>query len=104
MDNQILQQILDELKIIKTDVSDLKTDVSGLKTDVSSLKAGQERIEKKLDSVYEQTADLTEFSADANTKLDNIHNRIHKLSSDFITVEAITGKNMQDIAHLKSIK
>lgn len=97
MNTEILQQILNELKIIKTDISTLKTDVS-------TLKEGQKNIKSKLDIIYEQTADLTEFRTEATAKLDNINTHVHKLSSDFTAVEVITGKNMQDIAHLKAIK
>ncbi len=60
--------VKDDISEMKKDISGLKEDVSGLKEDVSSLKEdvtelreGQARIEKKLDAVYEQTAELTEF-------------------------------------------
>ncbi|WP_053956050.1 hypothetical protein [Inediibacterium massiliense] len=80
---KMLQQILNELKSIKTDVNDLKV--------------GQERIEKKLDVVHDQTANLTEFRTEINIKLDNIDNKIN-------AVEAVTKENLYDIAKLKLIK
>ena len=43
-----------------------------LKEGQKSLEEGQNRIEKKLDAVYDQTAFLTEFRTEANAKLDNI--------------------------------
>ncbi len=48
---EVLKQILAELK---------------------GLKEGQERIEKKLDTVHDQTANLTEFRTEANMKLDRV--------------------------------
>ncbi len=88
-----------------------------------------DNIEKKIDAVYEQTAVLTEFKAETNARLnslesrtDNIERRLDDieersadrhaeiiseltgLRKDFTIMEAVTGKNMTDIAHLKSIK
>lgn len=40
--------------------------------ELKDLKEGQNRIEKKLDAVYDQTAILTEFRTEANMKLDSI--------------------------------
>ena len=49
-----------------------------------------ERIEKKMDSVYDQTADLTEFRTDTTDKLDKLIN--------------VTKDNCFEIANLKIIK
>ncbi|WP_053954700.1 hypothetical protein [Inediibacterium massiliense] len=49
--NEMIQQILDELK---------------------GIKEGQDRIEKKLDSVYEHTAKITEDITESNMKIDKI--------------------------------
>jgi hypothetical protein len=64
---------------------------------LGELQAGQERIETKLDAVYDQTAILTEFRTEVNSKLEN-------LQSDLTTLEAISGKNLNDIALLKRAK
>ncbi len=65
---QLLNQILLEIKEIKNKVS--------------GLEEGQVRIEKKLDAVYNQTADLTEFRTETrqnfNTISDNIRFLLHK--------------------------
>ncbi len=63
----------------------------------ANLEAGQSRIEKKLDAVYEQTAELTEFRTETNMKLDNISDKLN-------AVEAVTKENLYDIAKLKLIK
>lgn len=64
---------------LRADVSSLKEGQASLRADVNSLKEGQKsleegqkRIEKKLDAVYNQTADLTEFKTEVNMKLNRL--------------------------------
>lgn len=54
-------------------------------------------IEKKLDGVVEQTADLVEFRSELINKVDGIRD-------DLSTVELVTAKNYKDIVNLKSVK
>ena len=54
-------------------------------------------IEKKLDGVAEQTADLGEFRSEILNKVDGIR-------EDLSTVELITANNYKDIAKLKAVK
>jgi len=56
-----------------------------------------DRIEKKLDSVVEQTADLTEFRTETHSQLDEIKDNLSN-------VEVITASNWKDIAKLKTVK
>lgn len=71
----------------------LKQLVDGQKDTNSRL----DRMEKKLDAVYDQTANLTEFRTEINAKIDTIQN-------DLNTVEVVTSKNWNDIAKLKAVK
>lgn len=64
-----------------------------IQKDIKGLKDGQERLEKKLDGVVEQTADLTEFKTSVLSKLE-----------DLKEVEEVTKVNCYDIAKLKAIK
>ena len=64
---------------------------------LNKLLEGQIRIEKKLDNVVEQTADLTEFRNTALNRLDDITDNLNK-------VESITASNWKDITKLKSVK
>ena len=64
---------------------------------VDNLEQGQQEIKKDLKAVINQTADLTEFKEEINTKVDKV---IDELS----TIEIVTSKNWNDIAKLKSIK
>ena len=87
MDKELLQTLgtlFDEkLKPIQDDIKDMKNNLS--------------RIEKKLDNVVEQTADLTEFRTTSLDKLENITDNLNK-------VESITASNWKDITKLKSVK
>lgn len=51
-------------------------------TEIKELKEGQNRIETKLDAVYNQTADLTEFRTESQQNFieikDNLRFLIHK--------------------------
>ncbi|MBN1074775.1 hypothetical protein DVV91_10515 [Clostridium botulinum] len=80
---QILNQILSELK--------------GMKADIKELKEGQNRIENKVALVYDQTAKTCE-------DITSVHNKLDNLSKDIIVIESVAGKNMTDIANLKLIK
>lgn len=64
-----------------------------IQKDIKGLKDGQERLEKKLDGVVEQTADLTEFKTSVLSTLE-----------DLKEVEEVTKVNCYDIAKLKAIK
>ena len=54
-------------------------------------------IEKKLDGVVQQTADLVEFRNEILNKVDGIR-------EDLSTVELVTANNYKDIAKLKAVK
>lgn len=61
------------------------------------LEAKVDGIEKKLDGVVEQTADLLEFRSEIINKVDGIR-------EDLSTVELVTANNYKDIAKLKAVK
>lgn len=71
--------------------------LKSIQENINDLKQGQERIEKKLDGVVEQTANLVEFRTEITNKVDEIR-------EDLSTVELVTAKNYKDIVHLKSVK
>ena len=54
-------------------------------------------IEKNLDGVVEQTADLVEFRSEILNKVDGIR-------EDLSIVELVTANNYKDIAKLKAVK
>lgn len=61
-----------------------------IQTDQQETNQRLERIEQKIDSVYDQTADLTEFRTDTTDKLDKLIN--------------VTKDNCFEIANLKIVK
>ena len=77
------KEILELLKAMQNDIKSMNERLTGLEE-------GQKRIEKKLDNVYEQTADLTEFRTDTTSKLDKLIN--------------VTKDNCYEIANLKIVK
>ena len=89
------KEILEIQKSIQFDifVSFTAKDIKGLKDEVKDLKEGQKIIEKKLDGVVEQTAELLEFRTTVKTKLDELKE-----------VEEVTKVNCYDIAKLKAVK
>lgn len=68
-----------------------------LKAELEPIKAEIKAIGKKMDSVYEQTADLTEFRTEMKQGISNIQ-------KDLNTMELVTSKNWNDIAQLKAVK
>lgn len=69
---EILKSMHDDIKELKSDVQGLKSDVQEVKTDVKELKIDVKELNRKMDNVYEQTAGLTEFRTETNTRLNNI--------------------------------
>ena len=63
-----------------------------------------ERIEKKIDSVIEQTADLTEFRTEVRDFRSETINQLEEIKDNLNNVEVITASNWKDIAKLKAIK
>ncbi|WP_276210449.1 hypothetical protein [Heyndrickxia coagulans] len=95
--DEILKQILSELK-------DLKSDVSGLKNDVSSLKAGQERIETKVDNL---TLELRSNFKFTNDKLEEhkkvftvVSNELKGVKGDIEFLSGKTGRHDTKINHI----
>ena len=84
------KEILELLKNIDTRLSDIEKCQSELKDEINL-------INKKIDGVVEQTANLVEFRGELLNKVDGI-------KDDLSTVELVTANNYKDIAKLKSVK
>ncbi len=87
MDNELLQTlnqlIFEKLKTIEDDIKDIKNN--------------QAIIENKLDSLLEQTSDLTGVRIETHSQLEDIKN-------DLLNVETITDVNWEDIRKFKTVK
>mgnify|MGYP001662121008 CR=1 FL=1 len=64
---------------------------------LNPIKKELNEINKKLDGITEQTADLVEFRNEILNKIDGIR-------EDLSTVELVTANNYKDIAKLKAVK
>ncbi|WDU82824.1 hypothetical protein [Caloramator sp. Dgby_cultured_2] len=81
MDNQNLLAAIEELLDKKLEPINNKLD----------------NMEKKLNAVFDQVADLTEFKTEVKEKLDNIRDDIN-------AIEYVTSKNWNEITKLKIAK
>lgn len=84
------KEILELLKNMDTRLSSIEKGQREIKEEISF-------INKKLDGVVEQTADLVEFRSEILNKVDGIR-------EDLSTVELVTANNYKDIAKLKAVK
>ncbi|WP_243109371.1 hypothetical protein [Anaerophilus nitritogenes] len=104
----ILQQILNEIKELKQNqiqtnerLDNMQSDIKDLKQSQVKLEQGQAKLEQGQQEIKDHLTQLDTKNADSHRE---INHKIDNLSKDFTVVEAVTGKNMTDIAHLKSIK
>lgn len=84
------KEILELLKHMDTRLSAIEKGQNEIKDEINF-------INKKLDGVVEQTADLVEFRSEILNKVDGIR-------EDLSTVELVTANNYKDIAKLKAVK
>lgn len=68
------------------------------------LEQGQERLEKKLDGVVEQTANLLEFRSEATKDIKKIKADVESIKKDLLQVELVTSNNWSEITKLKAVK
>ena len=87
---ELLQKLVKGQEELKAGQEETNKRLDKIETDVKELK-------EKIDNVYNQTADLTEFKTEVNTKLDVLNNNISN-------VEIVTANNWADIARLKKVK
>ena len=84
MDNEMLNQLREIFK------EELRTELEPIKADIKEIK-------QKINSVYDQTADLTEFRTETKQGIENIQKDINKLTN-------VTKTNCFDIADLKAVR
>ncbi|MHA6534699.1 histidine kinase [Paenibacillus sp. BAC0078] len=132
MSDQILQQILGELKSMRSDLSEVKVDLSGVRADVSGVKSELSEVKADVSGLKaefsEMKADLAEVKADIisikeDTKLipliqqavsevnaevianrDTLHNIEETLRSHDVTLDILSRRSIDQEAALKRIK
>lgn len=86
---EILQRMENKIGVMETKINSIETQISGIQSDIKGLKEGQERIEKKLESVHEQA--------------DKTAGDVTGIIKDLYTIEMITAKNWGDLVTLKAV-
>lgn len=90
----LLKQILDKL-------NQMEETQKQMQLDIKDLKEGQNETNERLIRIESKVDDLEPKNATRHTE---ILDKIDTLSKDLALVEAVTGKNMADIASLKLVK
>jgi hypothetical protein len=122
MMEQILNQILAKLNSMELDIKELNENQRLTQNDVRELKENQKLTQTqfkehgailgalKITAEFNKadmdklTHEVVKLSGEMKAEFKETNGKINALSNDLTVVEAITGKNMTDIAHLKLIK
>jgi len=91
----ILIQILDEIKIIRNDISTLKTDVSGLKEDVSALKTDVSGLKEDVSTLKTDVSALKTDVSALKTDVSALKTDVSGLKEDVSTLKT-------DVSQLKA--
>lgn len=98
MTNEEFQKIvLEKLGSIENKVESLDNRVENLEKGQEEIKLEQGEMKKQIESIIEQTANLTEFRYEINAKID-------QMANDINSVEIITSQNWNDIAKIKAAR
>ena len=89
-----VQGLKSEVQGVKSEVQGVKSEVQGLKSEVSEIKADVKVLIRKMDTVYEQTAGLTEFRTE-------VANAIGGVLDDQKSIVAIVGDHEVQIRNLQ---
>ncbi|WP_143565340.1 hypothetical protein [Sporosarcina sp. P7] len=95
MSDVLLQQILSEMKGIKTDISGIKSDVSTLKSDVSALKLHVEVLNTDMSEVKKEQQ-LT------NKRLSSIETKQDTIYINYVSLTEIQSKTLSLLEQLQT--
>lgn len=103
MSEVLLQQILSELKDVKTGQRDMQGQMDGMQSQMDGMQSqmggmqGQlDRIENKQDAIFEQTGQLMEFRQEILVKFDHVTTK-----EDMHYIEAKLMEHDRDLFNLK---
>ncbi len=100
-DESLLVKILEEIKLMRNDISELKTDVSELKMDVSELKSRQQEDHQILKAL-EHKADVNKAEHDKMAMdISQIQGYQKNVSESIDAIKEIIGRHEVDITVLK---
>lgn len=76
MSEKILQQILEELKGVKTELTDVRTELKDVKCEQQLTNDRLTNIEVKQQVIFEQTGNLTEYHHETISRIDRLQTDI----------------------------
>ena len=97
----MLEQLLGKVSSLDNEVKTINKRLDNLEQGQTELIQGQERTESKIDSIQKHLTELDSKNADRHVV---INGKLNELSTALTVVEAVTGKNMTDIANIKLVK
>lgn len=95
-----LKPVNEKLNIMESNLKDFRTEFNNFKNDTTSR---LDRIEKRVNATFDQTAGLSEFRTEANDKLDNVNEGIKNIRSDVSLANMTASKNRIDIEMIKNV-
>lgn len=105
---ETIKLILEKLEILDQRLNNLENGQTNLNQKLINLEQGQVQLsegQKRLEKGQEEIKDhlIQLETKNANRHLE-INNNLEKLARDLTTLESVAGKNLIDIATLKSVK
>ncbi|GIN73195.1 hypothetical protein J14TS2_36700 [Bacillus sp. J14TS2] len=101
MSEKILNQILVEIRGIKTDVSTLKTDVSSLKEDVTTLKTDVSSLKEDVTTLKTDVSSLKEDVTTLKTDVSSLKEDVTTLKTDVSSLKEDVTTLKTDVSNLK---
>ena len=93
--DNILLELVSEVRGIKTDVSDLKTDVSDLKTDVKGLKTDVSDLKTDVKDLQTNVANLQIDVEKLKTQVENLKTTVDNIDKTVMRIEVEHGEKLQ---------
>ena len=93
--DNILLELVSEVRGIKTDVGDLKTDVKGLKTDVKDLQTNVANLQTDVKSLQTNVANLQTDVEKLKTDVESLKTTVDRIDQTVMRIEVEHGEKLQ---------
>lgn len=104
MNKELLQQILGELKEIKTTQGSMHSQLEEHGQILRALEYNTNVIKAEQENMKHDVANLSGNLKSVAEDVTGLSDSVNTLTKDFSTIEFVTGKNMSDIAMLKAVR
>lgn len=101
MDKETLSAIK---QLLKEELSPIKSQLDGLQSQTSENTQILKALEHKVDVIKAEQENMKHDLANISGDIQSIKKDVNILSKDITFIESATGKNIMDIAYLKSAK